>query len=105
MKRLKRQRFLRQSALLLVLITALAAVASNASEGLKAKRQLEQRADMLTADLAQLKTQRARLEHEADLLGDGAARQPALLEEEARSLLDFAHPSDIVIVDDSPAAR
>jgi cell division protein FtsB len=101
MKRLKRQRLLRQFALLLVLVTAIAAVANTASEGLKKKRGLEDRVNLLAADLATLKAQRAHLEHDADLLGDGAAKHPALLEEQARSLLNLAHPSDIVIVDEN----
>jgi hypothetical protein len=46
-----------------------------------------------------MRAQRARLEHDAELLGPKAATQPALLDEEARSLLDLANPADIVIVD------
>ena len=49
--------------------------------------------------------QRARLERDAELLGPKAAGEPALLDEQARSLLDLAHPADIVIVNGLQAAR
>jgi hypothetical protein len=53
----------------------------------------------------ELRCDRTRLERDADLLGPKAATQPALLDEQARSLLDLAHPTDIVIVNDQKTER
>ena len=49
-------------------------------------------------ELAALKAEHARLERDAALLKDKVQVQPALLDEQARSLLDLAHPADIIIV-------
>jgi cell division protein FtsB len=94
-------RFLRQFILFMVLIGLIVYVGSEAvrgAHGLAANKQLNARVDALTKELEALKTERAKLERDAALLGPKAASEPALLDEEARSLLDLAHPSDIVIV-------
>jgi cell division protein FtsB len=92
---------LRQFTLFIVLIGLIAYVASEAirgAHGLAANKQLNARVEALTKELAALKSERAKLERDAALLGPKAASEPALLDEEARSLLDLARPSDIVIV-------
>ena len=83
---------------LLGLIFYVATEAVRGAHGLAANRQLNTRVELLTKELAALKAEHTRLERDAALLKDKAAAQPALLDEQARSLLDFAHPSDIVIV-------
>jgi cell division protein FtsB len=102
------QRFIRQLFLLMALCGMIAYVASDAvrgSHGLIANQLLHLRIDTLKKELAGLKAQRARLERDAELLGPKAAEQPALLDEQARSLLDLAHPTDIVIVNSEKAPR
>jgi cell division protein FtsB len=96
-----RQKLLRQVLFFSGLVALIAYVASDAvrgPHGLAANRLIHSRIAALKKDLAALKAERARLERDADLLGPKAASQPALLDEEARSLLDLAHPTDIIIV-------
>jgi len=100
-------RFLRHSFLFLALAGLIVYVASEAirgAHGLAANRQLNARIEALTKELSALKAERARLERDAALLGPKAAIEPALLDEQARSLLDLANPSDIVIVNADKAA-
>ena len=82
---------------LLGLIGYVAAQAVRGAHGLTANRQLHARIEALSRELATLKAERARLERDADLLGPKAASEPALVDEQARSVLDFAKPTDIVI--------
>jgi cell division protein FtsB len=96
-----RRRFLRQFSLLAVLLGLIVYVASDAirgAHGLAAHEQLQARIDALSKELAALKSERARLERDEELLTKKAASQPALLDEQARSLLDLANPTDIVVV-------
>jgi cell division protein FtsB len=95
-------RRLQQFFLFATFLGLMAYVASDAvrgPHGLAANHLLKARIDELNKELASMRAQRARLEHDAELLGPKAATQPALLDEEARSLLDLANPADIVIVD------
>jgi cell division protein FtsB len=85
-------------ALLLGLISYVAAEAVRGAHGLAANKQLNARVEALRKELAALKAEHARLERDAALLKDKTGAQPALLDEEARSLLDLAHPADIIIV-------
>ena len=87
-------------AVLVGLIFYVAREAVRGAHGLTANRQLNARVEALTKELGALKAEHAGLERDASLLKDKAAVQPALLDEQARSLLDFAHPADIVIVND-----
>jgi cell division protein FtsB len=101
-------RFFRQLFLFAALLGLLAYVASEAvrgAHGLIANRQLNARIETLNKELAQLKAERARLERDAALLKEKAGEQPALLDERARSLLDLAHPADIVIVNGDKAGQ
>ncbi|MFY9875479.1 MAG: septum formation initiator family protein [Rhodomicrobium sp.] len=97
---------LRQMMLLAALIGMIVYVAADAvrgPHGLVANQMLRAKVALMRKDLAALKTQRARLERDAELLGPKAASQPDLLDEQARSLLDFARPTDIVIVNSERA--
>jgi cell division protein FtsB len=85
-------------AALLGLISYVAAEAVRGAHGLAANKQLSGRVEALTKELAALKAEHSRLERDAGLLKDKAASQPALVDEQARSLLDLAHPADIIIV-------
>ena len=99
-------RILRQMMLLAALIGMIVYVAADAvrgPHGLVANQMLRAKVALMRKDLAALKTQRARLERDAELLGPKAASQPDLLDEQARSLLDFARPTDIVIVNSERA--
>jgi cell division protein FtsB len=103
-----RQPFLRHFILFAILLMLIAYVASDAvrgPHGLVAKQRLDAKIVALQKELASLKAQRVRLERDAELLGPKAAEQPALLDEQARALLDLAHPTDIVIVNDSQPVK
>ncbi len=92
---------MRQLLLLAVLLALIGYVASDAirgTHGLAANQQLQVRIDALGKELANLRAERARLERDEDLLTKKAASQPALVDEQARSLLDLAKPTDVVIV-------
>jgi cell division protein FtsB len=97
-------RFFLLLAVLLGLIGFVASEAVRGAHGLAANKQLRLRAEALSKELALLKAEHARLERDAALLKDKAAGEPALLDEQARSLLDLAHPSDIVIVSGEKSA-
>jgi cell division protein FtsB len=103
-----RQPLLRHFILFAILLMLIAYVASDAvrgPHGLVAKQRLDAKIVALQKELASLKAQRVRLERDAELLGAKAGEQPALLDEQARALLDLAHPTDIVIVNDSQAVK
>jgi cell division protein FtsB len=92
---------MRQFILFLVLLGLIGYVAAEAvrgAHGLVASRQIQARVEALTKELAQLKIEHTRLERDAALLKDKSAADPSLLDEQARSLLDLARPTDIVIV-------
>jgi len=96
----------RQIMLLAALIGMIVYVGSDAvrgPHGLVANQMLRAKIAAMNRDLAALKAQRARLERDAELLGPKAATQPDLLDEQARALLDFARPTDIVIVNSGRA--
>jgi cell division protein FtsB len=99
-------RILRQFVFFMALLGLIVYVASEAirgAHGLAANKLLNARVETLTKELAALKAERTKLERDAALLGPKAATEPALLDEEARSLLDFANPNDIVIVNSEKA--
>jgi cell division protein FtsB len=87
------------------LIVYVAAEAIRGAHGLVANKQLNARIDALSKELASLKAERAKLERDAALLGPKAATEPALLDEQARSLLDLANPNDIVVVNGDKRAN
>jgi cell division protein FtsB len=99
---------LRQIMLFAALVAMTVYVASDAvrgPHGLVANRMIHAKITAMKRDLAALKVQRSRLERDAELLGPKAASQPDLLDEQARALLDFARPTDIVIVNTDKSGR
>jgi cell division protein FtsB len=82
---------------LLGLIGYVAAEAVRGTHGLVANRQIHARLDALTKEMAQLRAQHTQLERDAALLKDKVS-DTSLVDEQARSLLDLARPTDIVIV-------
>ena len=99
---------LRQIMLFAALVAMTVYVAADAvrgPHGLVANRMLRTKIAAMNRDLSALKGQRARLERDAELLGPKAASQPDLLDEQARALLDFARPTDIVIVNSDKGVR
>jgi cell division protein FtsB len=75
-----------------------AADAIRGTHGLIARQRIEAKMAAMSAELAKVKAERTALERDADLLGPKASSEPSLVDEEARSLLDLAKPTDIVIV-------
>jgi len=67
------------------------------ARGLKANQDLAQQMSALTAELAALKLERERWEHRVSLLRSDAI-DPDLLDERARSMLDYADPHDLVML-------
>lgn len=63
--------------------------------GLHAQAALDEEMISLTAELARLKQERARLEHRVSLLR-AESLDPDMLDERARYQLEFAHPRDLV---------
>ena len=106
--RAQKPQTLRQIMLFAALIAMTVYVASDAvrgPHGLVANRMLRAKIAAMKRDLGALKVQRARLERDAELLGPKAASQPDLLDEQARALLDFVRPTDIVIVNSDKGGR
>lgn len=71
--------------------------AYNGDHGLMAKRNYEQEAAQLEAELAALKAQRKAIEHKVSLL-DPRNLDPDLLDEEGRRQLDFVNAKDLVLL-------
>jgi cell division protein FtsB len=71
--------------------------AFSGNHGLKAKQDLDQQFAALSNDLAQLKVERAQWERRIALL-KSRGLDPDMLDERARSLLDYAHPNDLVLM-------
>lgn len=71
--------------------------AYNGDHGLNAKRNYEQEAAKLEAELATLKAQRRAIEHKVSLL-DPRNLDPDLLDEEGRRQLDFVNAKDLVLL-------
>jgi cell division protein FtsB len=63
--------------------------------GLTAQQELDQEIVALTAELVQLKQQRAEAEHRVSLLRSDRI-DPDMLDERVRYQLDFANPADLV---------
>ena len=67
------------------------------AHGLKAKQDLAQQMDALSAELTRLKRERAQWEHRVALLrADGL--DPDMLDERARALLEYVHPRDLILI-------
>ena len=73
--------------------------------GLHKRAQLESRVRQLQDDLAALQRERQRIEHDVALITDRAKSQPDLLDEQARALLNYARPDEIVVLKTKSSER
>lgn len=71
--------------------------AFNGQRGLHARHQIDQQMTQLTAELDRLKAERTQWERKVALLRSDRI-DPDMLDEQARSLLNFAHPNDAVMM-------
>jgi len=65
--------------------------------GLLAWAQLEQRLDTLEREAVDLRTERQNLEHQVTLLRPNGL-DPDMLDEQARAVLGYLHPQDVLIL-------
>lgn len=91
-------RYLALFALFLALIGYFSYHAVQGDHGLHKRTALAGKIDKLEAELAALKEERQRIEHEVALVTARARSEPDLLDEQARSLLNFVRPGDIVVL-------
>ena len=82
----------------LALIAYFAYHAVEGEHGLHKRTLLQQRVHQLEDELALLVKERQRIEHDVALITERAKAQPDLLDEEARSLLNYARPDEIVVL-------
>jgi len=75
--------------------------AFSGNHGLKAKQDIDQQIETLSADLAKLKVERGQWERRIALLKSGNL-DPDMLDERARALLDYVHPNDLTLMLDRP---
>jgi len=73
--------------------------AFSGNHGLKAKQDIDQQVATLSAELSQLKVERAQWERRIALLKSNSL-DPDMLDERARSLLDYVHPADLTLTFD-----
>jgi len=66
--------------------------------GLEAHAKLRDRVAALQGELAGLKAVRLRMERDVDLMR-ASRLDPDMLDEQARAVLNFAHPNDVVFLD------
>lgn len=71
--------------------------AYNGNRGLKAKQDIDQQIDALTDELKRLQIERAQWEHRIELLKSDNI-DADMLDEQARELLDYADPDDLVLM-------
>ena len=67
------------------------------NRGLKAKQDLDVQIAALSGELARLKQQHQRWEHQITLLRS-ASIDPDMLDERARAMLGYVHPNDVVML-------
>lgn len=72
--------------------------AVHGGHGLETRAALEKRIKALEAELAGLRAERSLFERDVALITKEAAHEPDLLDEQARALLNFAKPTDIILV-------
>ena len=72
--------------------------AYSGNHGLKAKEDLDQQIGTLSADLDRLKLERAQWERRVALLRPDRL-DPDMLDQQARALLDYVAPNDLILMD------
>ena len=77
--------------------------AYSGNHGLKAKEDLDQQIGTLSADLDRLKGERAQWERRVALLRPDRL-DPDMLDQQARALLDYVAPNDLILMDTRGAA-
>jgi cell division protein FtsB len=92
-------------AVCLALIAYFAFHAVEGEHGLHKRAILEQRVRQLQEELAALTRERQRIEHDVELITTRAKSQPDLLDEQARALLNYARPDEIVVLRAKSAER
>ena len=85
-------------AVCLGLIAYFAYHAVEGEHGLHKRALLEQRVKQLQDELAALTRERKRIEHDVALITSRAKTQPDLLDEQARALLNYARPDEIIVL-------
>lgn len=90
-------------ALCLALIGYFSYHAVEGNHGLNRRAALSEQIERLEAELAALKTERQRIEHDVSLMTVRARTEPDILDEQARGLLNYVRPGDIVVLRPKPA--
>ena len=85
-------------ALCLVLIFYFSYHAVNGNHGLHKQALLTEKIKQLETELAALKDERQRIDHDVLLVTKRVQTDSDLLEEQARTLLNFVRPGDIVVL-------
>jgi len=75
--------------------------AFSGDHGLKAQQDIDQQIASLSTELARLKVERGQWERRIGLL-KSKGLDPDMLDERARALLDYTHPSDLTLMFDMP---
>lgn len=75
------------------------------NHGLHRRALLAKRIAQLEDELASLQRERQRIEHDVSLMTDRAKTTPDVLDEQARALLNYARPDEIVVLRNPPAGR
>jgi cell division protein FtsB len=75
--------------------------AFSGNHGLNAKQDIDQQIGALSSELAKLQVERRQWERRVALLKPRGL-DPDMLDERARSLLDYAHPNDLTLMLGSP---
>ncbi len=91
-------------AVCLALIAYFSYHAVEGDHGLHRRAALAKKIALLEAELAALKRERRRIERDVALMTTRARTDPDVLDEQARTLLNYAHPDEIVILR-QPAAK
>jgi len=71
------------------------------NHGLRAKQELDQQYAELTAELAQLKADRAKWQHRVSLLKSESI-DPDMLDERARAMLQYLEPRELTLILKTP---
>lgn len=101
----KNGRYLVLLAVCLALIGYFSYHAVEGDHGLHRRAALAKKIALLETELAALKRERQRIEHDVALMTERARSDPDALDEQARTLLNYARPEDIVVLRTPPVAK